>query len=195
MNLPREALRRSMGLGERERMNKWILLATVFAFALTGCQFMDRVGNAIYDPVVVTETYTTNAVQQVEKVITLSDGTTHTNIVDQLVEVPVTVTSTNSWVLNPGIENGIKLFGDVAPLPWAGTASWLATAVLGVGAHLMGRKYKKAAIEGVTVAMDARTRLKKHSPEESDAVKTAAVNRQRVTGTKTTIDSILALVK
>jgi hypothetical protein len=171
----------------------WIVVALVTM--VSGCKVMDKIGNAIYDPVVSTNTFMTNIVSRVPKVITLENGLTHTNWVDEVQEVPVTLVSTNSWVLNPGIENSIKLFGDVAPLPWAGTASWLAVSILGVGSHLMGRKFKKAALEGITVAHDARERLKRVAPEEAEAVKNAAVTRQTASGIKSTVVKLLALVK
>lgn len=175
---------------------KYLVAVTLFiAVFLSGCKYLNKLGEAIYDPVVTTNTFMTNVVTRVPEVVLLENGAPYTNWVDRSVEMPVTLVSTNGWVLNPGIEGGIKLFGDVAPFPWAGTASWLATAVLGVGASLMGRKYKKAAVEGVKVALDARTMLKRHSPEDAETVKTAAVNRQNASGIKSTIDSILTSLK
>ena len=59
------------------------------------------------------------------------------------------VPSTNSWDLKPGFSKGIRLAGDVAPVPWVGLVVDGVMGILGIGGFLFGRQYRKAAISTI----------------------------------------------
>lgn len=179
--------------------NKLLILVAALTPVLGGCKYAQQAGNFVgkklYTPIVATNTVPTEVTRRVPEVITLEDGTTHTNFVEKVFEVPVEVVSTNGWTLNPSIESGIHVAGDVAPFPWAGLAANLLVGALGLGAHLKGRKWKKAAVEGVQFGFETREKLKKYSAEEAEEVKRNAVTRQRSSGVKGLIEKVLAEVK
>lgn len=164
------------------------------ALLATGCQFADRVGSVIYEPVVGEETVEQTMVVQVPEVIEVN-GNVLTNWVERLEVRPVTVVSTNSWRLNPAIGDGVRMFGDIAPFPWAGTLATLLLTGLGLGAHAMGRKWRKVATEGVQFGMDVRDVLKKHNAKAADEIKASASRRQRANGTKDLVDGIISNLK
>jgi hypothetical protein len=140
-----------------------IILLLVF---VTGCSQLDRIGNKIYTPV------------------------TSTN----LVETPsgtYPVVSTNGWVLNPTLESGIQLAGDVAPFPWAGLASNALVAVLGIGAAIRGRQWKKAAVSGVSAAETFKRELKQLDAAKAQSAKDNVVREQRSNGTQALVKKIL----
>jgi len=161
--------------------------------ALIGCRFAEKIGHTLYDPVVETNTFTTNVVVKLDEVIELTDGTKKTNIVQEIQPVQLTSVSTNEWVLKPSLEKGIAMAGDVAPVPWAGPVSTAIITALGFGAHLMGRKYKKAAVAGVQAASEFRTALRKEpGGEEADQqIKSNLKIRQRADGSWNTVNSII----
>lgn len=145
------------------KTNASILLLLVF---VTGCAQLDRIGNKIYTPV------------------------TSTN----LVETPsgtYPVVSTNGWVLNPTLESGIQLAGDVAPFPWAGLASNALVAVLGIGAAIRGRQWKKAAVSGVSAAETFKRELKQLDAAKAQSAKDNVVREQRSNGTQALVKKIL----
>jgi len=143
-----------------------LLCVAVLTVMVTGCKQLDSLGNAIYDPVV-----TTNIVS------TPSDN--------------YPVVSTNGWVLNPSIRGGIQLAGDVAPFPWAGLAANALIAALGVGAHIRGRQWKKAAVSGVSAAQTFKRELKQLDATKAQSVKESVIREQRTSGTKNIIENIL----
>jgi len=144
-----------------------LLCVAVLIVMVTGCKQLDSLGNAIYDPVVTTN------------IVTTPSGN-------------YPVVSTNGWVLNPSIRGGIELAGDVAPFPWAGLASNALIAVLGVGAAIRGKQWKRAAVSGVSAAQAFKRELREVSKERSDSVKKSVVAEQRASGTQRLIQKVLS---
>ena len=174
-------------------MTKHIIIISA-AVLLTGCQVVDKIGGLAYEPVVEETTTYENVVVRTPEVVDVN-GQPITNWVDKVESRPVTLVRTNEWRLNPNLGDGIRMFGDVAPFPWAGTAATLLISALGVGAHAMGRRWKKVASESVQFAMDVRTELKKHDAAKADALKAEAAKRQTSNGTKDLVDTLLARLK
>jgi len=164
-------------------MKTKLLLVAISAATLAGCSTMQKVGDWLYDPVVETNTFRTNIVVRVPEIVTAPDGSTVTNVVERTVEQPVTLVSTNGWILRPGLGESVQAAGDVAPFPWSGLASNAVLALLGVGAHLRGRQWRKAAVAGVQAADDFRAGLKKISPDADAEIKAGVVKRQKADGT------------
>ena len=144
---------------------KPILIALLIVM-VTGCKQLDSLGNAIYDPLVTTN------------IVTTPSGS-------------YPVVSTNGWVLNPTLESGIQLAGDVAPFPWSGLAANALIAALGIGAHLRGRQWKKAAVSGVSAAQTFKKELKQIDAIKAQSVKESIIREQRTSGTKNIIENIL----
>ena len=143
------------------------LIPVILILSVTGCKQLESVGDSVYVPL------------------------TTTNIV----ETPsgnYPVVSTNGWTLNPNIRGGIELAGDVAPFPWAGLASNALIAALGIGAHFKGRKWKRAAVSGVSAAQAFKRVLKEVDGKRATEVKSQVVSEQRASGTQTLIQSILS---
>jgi len=143
-----------------------LLCVAVLTVMVTGCKQLDSLGNAIYDPVVTTN------------IVSTPSGN-------------YPVVSTNGWVLNPSIGGGIQLAGDVAPFPWAGLAANALIAALGVGAHIRGRQWKKAAVSGVSAAQTFKRELKQLDATKAQSVKESVIREQRTSGTKNIIENIL----
>jgi hypothetical protein len=144
-----------------------LLCVAVLIVMVTGCKQLDSLGNAIYDPVVTTN------------IVATPSGN-------------YPIVSTNGWVLNPTLRGGIELAGDVAPFPWAGLASNALIAVLGVGAAIRGRQWKRAAVSGVSAAQAFKRELREVSKERSDSVKKSVVAEQRASGTQRFIQKVLS---
>ena len=144
-----------------------LLCVAVLIVMVTGCKRLDSLGNAIYDPVVTTN------------IVATPSGN-------------YPVVSTNGWVLNPTLRGGIELAGNVAPFPWAGLASNALIAVLGVGAAIRGRQWKRAAVSGVSAAQAFKRELREVSKERSDSVKKSVVAEQRAGGTQRLIQKVLS---
>jgi hypothetical protein len=144
-----------------------LLCVAVLIVMVTGCKQLDSLGNAIYDPVVTTN------------IVATPSGN-------------YPIVSTNGWVLNPTLRGGIELAGDVAPFPWAGLASNALIAVLGVGAAIRGRQWKRAAVSGVSAAQAFKRELREISKERSDSVKKSVVAEQRASGTQRFIQKVLS---
>ena len=142
------------------------LCVVVLIVMVTGCKQLDSLGNAIYDPIVTTN------------IVATPSGN-------------YPVVSTNGWVLNPSIRGGIQVAGDVAPFPWAGLAANALIAALGVGAHLRGRQWKKAAVSGVSAAQTFKRELKQLDATKAQSVKESVIREQRTSGTKNIIENIL----
>lgn len=144
---------------------KPILIALLIVM-VTGCKQLDSLGNAIYDPLVTTN------------IVTTPSGS-------------YPVVSTNGWVLNPTLESGIELTGDVAPFPWSGLAANALIAALGIGAHLRGRQWKKAAASGISAAETFKRELKQLDATKAQAAKDTVVREQRTNGTQALVKKIL----
>ena len=142
------------------------LSVVVLIVLVTGCKQLDSLGNAIYDPIVTTN------------IVATPSGN-------------YPVVSTNGWVLNPSIRGGIQVAGDVAPFPWAGLAANALIAALGIGAHLRGRQWKKAAVSGVSAAQTFKRELKQLDATKAQSVKESVIREQRTSGTKNIIENIL----
>jgi hypothetical protein len=136
---------------------------------LSGCQGIDSLGNAVYEPVVET------------KVIETSEG-------------PVSIVSTNGWVLKSNIRQGIEIAGDVAPFPWSNLAATTTIALLGIGAHIRGRQWKKAAVSGVSAAQAFKKELKEIDAARAAKVKSGVVAEQRTSGTQAMVQKILSYI-
>ena len=136
------------------------------AWTLSGCHKMDTVGDHLYDPVVVTN------------IVSTPTG-------------PYPVVSTNGWTLRPSIENSIALAGDVAPFPWSGLVANAILAVLGIGAHLRGRQWRRAAVSGVSAAQAFKKELKELDTNKAQRVKETVIAEQRNSNTQTLIQKIL----
>lgn len=175
-------------------MKTKLFLVALAAATLAGCSTIKKVGDWIYDPIVQTNSFTTNIVVRVPEVVLAPDGSSVTNVVEKTVERPVTLVSTNGWILRPGLEDSIQLAGDVAPFPWAGLVSSGILALLGVGEHLKGRKWKKAAVAGVQAADDFRIKLKAVSPEADKEAKDLIVKRQKADGSYETVTQLVRTV-
>lgn len=143
------------------------LYVAVLIVMVTGCKQLDSLGNAIYDPLVTTN------------IVTTPSGS-------------YPVVSTNGWVLNPTLESGIQLAGDVAPFPWSGLAANALIAALGIGAHIRGRQWKKAAVSGVSAAQTFKRELKQLDAAKAQAAKETVVREQRTNGSKEMIQKILS---
>ena len=130
---------------------------------LSGCESL---GNALYEPVVST------------KIIKTPEG-------------PVSIVSTNGWVLKGNIRQGIEIGGDVAPYPWAGLVASTAIAVLGVGAHVRGRQWRKAAISGVSAAQAFKKELKELDAARAAKVKSGVIAEQKTSGSQPMVQKIL----
>jgi len=174
-------------------MRKYFLVIVCLG-VLSGCQLAEKTGQLIYEPIISETTTEESVTVRIPEVIDVN-GTIVTNWVERSEIRPVTIVSTNSWRLNPNIGDGIRLFGDVAPFPWAGTVSTLLLGALGVGAHAMSRRWKKVATEGVQFGLDVRDELKKHSNISATHLKQQAVRRQKANGTKYLVDSLIANLK
>lgn len=135
-------------------------------FVLSGCQYSDAIGNALYDPV------------------------TSTNLVDTSTG-SVAVVSTNGWVLKPSIQTGVSLAGDVAPFPWAGLVANGVLAALGVGAHLKGRRWRQAALSGVHAAQIFKSELQNLDIGKAKTAKRRVVDEQKTRGTQSLIQNLL----
>lgn len=144
-----------------------LLSVAVLIVLATGCKQLDSLGNAIYDPLVTTN------------IVTTPSGS-------------YPVVSTNGWVLNPTLESGIQLAGDVAPFPWSGLAANALIAALGIGAHIRGRQWKKAAVSGVSAAQTFKRELKQLDAAKAQAAKETVVREQRTNGSKEMIQKILS---
>lgn len=165
---------------------EWFIITFVLwllAGIAIGCAQLERAGQKVFRPVVTTNTFRTNLV------VNLPDGTIRTE------PRTVEVVSTNNWEIRPGVAETIRLAGDVAPVPWAGLAADGMLAALGVGALLMGRKYKKATVSAIDAASQFREELRKANPTAAGEVKDRIVGQQRANGTKDTIESILRKAK
>lgn len=143
------------------------LMPVILIMSVTGCKQLDDLGDKVYVP--ITET----------NIVATPSGN-------------YPVVSTNGWKLNPTVRGGIELAGDVAPFPWANLASNALIAALGIGAHLKGRKWKRAAVSGVSAAQAFKRVLKEVDGKKASEVKSQVVSEQRASGTQTLIQSILA---
>lgn len=150
-------------------------LFAVVALTFTACSTVDKVGGWLYDPVVETNT--------VPVIVTGPDGVSMTNLVERV--------STNSWVLRPGIGEAVSAVGDVAPFPWSGLAANGVLALLGIGAHLRGRQWKKAAEGGVIAADEFKRALKERDPQAVQAAKENLVRLQKADGTHELITELV----
>ena len=144
-----------------------LLYVAALVVLVTGCKQLDSLGNVIYDPLVTTN------------IVATPSGN-------------YPVVSTNGWVLNPTLRGGIQIAGDVAPFPWSGLAANALIAALGIGAHLKGRQWKKAAISGVSAAQTFKRELKQIDAAKAQAAKETVVREQRTNGSKEMIQKILS---
>lgn len=164
-------------------MKKAFLLVILLIPALAGCKFLDKAGDKVFDPVIETKITHTNRIVDVPEITQLPDGTTETNMVEQLQPVKLITTHTNGWVLKSGIEKTIHLAGDVVPFPWASLAANAIVATLGGIAHLRGRKWKKATVSAVQSADKWRQVVKELDPKTDQKIKADAIKEQRASGT------------
>ena len=134
-------------------------------FLATGCS-TNELGNALYDPVVVTNTVPT------------LEGTR-------------TIVTTNGWVLNPDVRAGIHAVGAVAPFPWASLAATFLVGVLGIGSHVRSRQWRKAAVSGISAAQKFKSELQKLDAQKAREVKSEAKTEQKMNKTETLEQSVL----
>jgi len=100
------------------------------------------------------------------------------------------VKSTN-WVVNPKLETGITIAGDIAPFP-GNLISEGILALLGIGAALRGRQWKKAAVDAVDAGQNFRYSLNKSNRKSTiDLITDGLKTQQKVNGTFNLIRSIL----
>lgn len=143
-----------------------ILCVATAALTTTGCRQLEWAGDKIYTPV------------------------TATNIVDTPTGSYPTVV-TNGWIVKPSVQQGVTIAGDLAPVPWGSFISSTLLALLGVGAHLRGRQWQKAALSGVSAAQAFKEQLKVVAPSAAQQIKKTVATEQRTNGTKSLIEKLL----
>ena len=143
-----------------------ILCVATAAIAMTGCRQLEWAGDKIYTPV------------------------TSTNIVDTPTG-PYPTVVTNGWIVKPSVQQGVTIAGDLAPVPWGGLVANGLLALLGIGAHLRGRQWQKAALSGVSAAQAFKEQLKVLDAASAQQIKKTVATEQRTNGTKSLIEKLL----
>ena len=143
-----------------------ILCVATAAIAMTGCRQLEWAGDKIYTPV------------------------TSTNLVDTP-SGPYPTVVTNGWIVKPNVQQGITAAGDLAPVPWGGLVANGLLALLGIGAHLRGRQWQKAALSGVSAAQAFKEQLKVLDAASAQQIKKTVATEQRTNGTKSLIEKLL----
>ena len=143
-----------------------ILCVATAAIAMTGCRQLEWAGDKIYTPV------------------------TSTNLVDTP-SGPYPTVVTNGWIVKPNVQQGITAAGDLAPVPWGGLVANGLLALLGIGAHIRGRQWQKAALSGVSAAQAFKEQLKVLDAASAQQIKKTVATEQRTNGTKSLIEKLL----
>jgi len=171
-------------------MKKLIMIPLMVLVCSTGCEKTKALRDVMFQPVVDIENTSTNKLVNVSQ-ITSSNGVLVTNIVQELRQIPVQIISTNEWVLNPSIAGGIRIMGDVAPVPWGGLAASGLISALGAFAAFRSRKWKKATVSAVQSADKWRQVVKGIDPVEDQKIKNQVMSDQAVNGTVEDISKIV----
>ena len=135
-------------------------------YFLSGCA---QLGNTLYDPVVVkTEIETPEGKQE--------------------------LVSTNGWVLNPSIKDGIQAVGTIAPFPWSGMAANVVIGALAVFGHVRGRKYRSAMISAVSAAQEFKEQLTRLDQNAVSEAKAKIKVEQKLAGTQSLVQDALRIL-
>lgn len=137
-------------------------LATAL-FMLSGCAALEQATGWAYDAEVTTQV--------------LPDGSQQ---------------SVTNWVTKPNVKTGITIGGQLAPQPVGSIASQAIIALLGIGAAIRGRQWKKAAVSGVEAAQEFKAALNKSNAKgKLDGILGNLKTQQKAAGTWGLIKSIL----
>ena len=151
----------------RKKLIEALFLCSALYF-LSGCA---QLGNTLYDPVVSTTEVDTPEGKQ-------------------------TLVSTNGWVLNPSIAEGITTIGAIAPFPWSGLAANAAIAGLAIFGHVRSRKWRAATISAVSAAQDFKEQLTRLDQTAASEAKARIKVEQKLAGTQPLVqDAMRALGK
>ena len=141
-----------------------VIFLTLALYFLTGCA---QLGNAIYDPVV-----------------SHADGS---NPQQQLV-------TTNGWVLNSDVKQGIKVAGELLPVPWASFAANGVIGILAIVGHIRSKKWRAAAISACSAAEEFKTQLVRLDHAAASEAKQKVKTEQKLSGTRSTVQAALRLL-
>lgn len=143
-----------------------ILCVATATIAVTGCRQLEWAGDKVYTPVTATN------------IVSTPSG-------------PYPTVVTNGWVVKPNVQHGIAAAGDLAPVPWGGLVANGLLALLGIGAHIRGRQWQKAALSGVSAAQAFKEQLKVLDASSAQQIKKTVATEQRTNGTKSLIEKLL----
>ncbi len=133
-------------------------------FVLSGCSALEKATGWAYEAEVSTQV--------------LPDGTEQ---------------SVTNWVTKPNVKTGITIGGQLTPQPVGGIASQAILALLGIGAAIRGRQWKKAAVSGVEAAQELKQALNKSNAKgKLESILGNLKTQQKAAGTWALIRSILA---
>jgi len=138
-------------------------------YFLSGCKQLETVSDKIYDPVTATNTVETP-------------------------EGPVQVVSTNGYVVSPKVASTVSLIGDFTPAPYGGLVANSVLALLGIFAHIKGKKWKGAAVSAVSAAQEFKEQLSKLDQSIAQEVKSKVRVEQKLAGTQPMIQQALNLL-
>jgi len=141
-------------------------IAILCVATVTGCSQLEWAGDNVYEPI------------------------TSTNLIETP-SGPYPLVVTNGWTVKPSVQQGVAVAGDLAPFPWGGLVANGLLALLGIGAHLRGRQWQKAALSGVSAAQAFKEQLKALDASSAQQIKKTVVKEQRTNGTKSLIEKLL----
>jgi hypothetical protein len=149
----------------RKKLIEALFLCSALYF-LSGCA---QLGNTLYDPVVSTTEVDTPEGKQ-------------------------TLVSTNGWVLNPSIAEGITTIGAIAPFPWSGLAANALIGALAVFGHIRSKKWRAATISAVGAAQEFKEQLSRLDQAAAAEAKAKVKTAQKIKGTQPLIQQALAAI-
>ena len=149
----------------RKKLIEALFLCSALYF-LSGCA---QLGNTLYDPVVSTTEVDTP-------------------------EGPQQLVSTNGWVLNPSIAEGIQAVGTIAPFPWSSLAANALIGALAVFGHIRSKKWREATISAVGAAQEFKEQLSRLDQAAAAEAKAKVKTAQKIKGTQPLIQQALAAI-
>ena len=153
-------------------MKKKLIEMAFFASAvyfLSGCSSWEKIADTVYEPVTATNTLNT-------------------------AEGPVSLVTTNGWVVKPKVQTAISFAGDLSPTPYGSLAANALLAALGVLAHVRSKKWRNAAVSAVDAAQEFKTELGRLDSSAAQAVKAKVRTQQKIKGTQPMIQKALDIL-
>jgi hypothetical protein len=138
-------------------------------YFLSGCTHWEKIADSIYEPITVTNTLDT-------------------------AQGPVSMVTTNGWVVSPNVKSGVNLAGDLAPTPYGGLIANAVLGALGILAHVRSKKWKNATLSAVSAAQDFKRELSGLDSKVAQATKQKVRTDQKIKGTQTEIQKALDIL-